>query len=106
VLIAGRPKPIESSTRRKAGRTLSRRSPGVLFPPASSAICVSFPLAAAAFALERLPQAWGQRGDVHGELEVSDAKRLKALEIEKVKLEKMLAESMLDNAALRRLRKS
>jgi putative transposase len=36
----------------------------------------------------------------YGGLELSDAKRLKALESENAKLKKMLAESMLDNAAL------
>ncbi len=39
----------------------------------------------------------------YGGLEVSDAKRLKALESENAKLKKMLAESMLDNAALKDL---
>src|ERR1700729_1908655 len=34
----------------------------------------------------------------HGGLEVSDAKRLKALEDENAKLKKLLAEAMLDNA--------
>jgi putative transposase len=39
----------------------------------------------------------------YGGLEVSEAKRLKALEDENRKLKKLLAESMLDNAALREL---
>ncbi len=39
----------------------------------------------------------------YGGLELSDAKRLKALESENAKLKKMLAESMLDNAALKDL---
>src|SRR5712675_2007703 len=37
----------------------------------------------------------------YGRLEVSDAKRLKALEDENAKLKKLLAEAMLDNAMLR-----
>jgi len=36
-----------------------------------------------------------------GGLDVSDAKRLKALEDENVKLKKLLAETMLDNAILK-----
>ncbi len=39
----------------------------------------------------------------YGGLEVSDAKRLKALEDENAKLKKLLAESMLDASALREL---
>ena len=39
----------------------------------------------------------------YGGLEVSDARRLKALEDENRKLKKLLAESMLDNAALKEL---
>ena len=39
----------------------------------------------------------------YGGLEVSDAKRLKALEEENAKLKKLLAEQMLDVAALREL---
>jgi putative transposase len=39
----------------------------------------------------------------YGGLEVSDAKRLKALEDENAKLKKLLAEQMLDAAALREL---
>ena len=38
-----------------------------------------------------------------GGMEVSEAKRLKALEDENRKLKKLLAESMLDNAALKEL---
>ncbi len=38
-----------------------------------------------------------------GGLEVSDAKRLKALEDENVRLKKLLAEAMLDNAILKDL---
>ena len=37
----------------------------------------------------------------YGGLEVSDAKRLKALEDENAKLKKLLAETMLDNAILK-----
>ena len=37
----------------------------------------------------------------YGGLEVSDAKRLKALESENAKLKKLLAEAMLDNAMLK-----
>ena len=37
----------------------------------------------------------------HGGLEVSDARRLKALEDENAKLKKLLAEAMLDNAMLK-----
>ena len=39
----------------------------------------------------------------YGGLEVSDAKRLKALEDENAKLKKLLAEAMLDNAMLKDL---
>jgi len=39
----------------------------------------------------------------YGGMEVSEAKRLKALEDENAKLKKLLAESMLDAAALREL---
>ena len=37
----------------------------------------------------------------YGGLEVSDARRLKALEAENAKLKKLLAEAMLDNAMLK-----
>ena len=37
----------------------------------------------------------------YGGLEVSDARRLKALEEENARLKKLLAESMLDNAILK-----
>ncbi len=40
----------------------------------------------------------------YGGMEVSEAKRLKALEEENAKLKKMLSEQMLDAAALRELR--
>ena len=39
----------------------------------------------------------------YGGLEVSDARRLKALESENAKLKKLLAEAMLDNAMLKDL---
>jgi putative transposase len=39
----------------------------------------------------------------YGGMEVSDAKRLKALEDENAKLQKLLAEAMLDASALREL---
>ena len=39
----------------------------------------------------------------YGGLEVSDAKRLRALEDENAKLKRLLAEAMLDNAALKDL---
>ena len=39
----------------------------------------------------------------YGGLEVSDARRLKALEDENRRLKKLLAEAMLDNAALKDL---
>ena len=39
----------------------------------------------------------------YGGLEVSDARRLKALEDENAKLKKLLAEAMLDNAVLKDL---
>jgi putative transposase len=38
---------------------------------------------------------------MHGGLDVSDAKRLKALEDENAKLKRLLAEAMLDNAMLK-----
>lgn len=37
----------------------------------------------------------------YGGLEVSDAKRLRSLEVENAKLKKLLAEAMLDNAMLK-----
>ena len=39
----------------------------------------------------------------YGGMEVSEAKRLKALETENAKLKKLLADAMLDNAALKDL---
>ena len=39
----------------------------------------------------------------YGGLDISDAKKLKALEDENVKLKKLLAEAMLDNAVLKDL---
>jgi len=39
----------------------------------------------------------------YGGLEVSEAKRLKALEDENTRLKKLLAEAMLDNAVLKEL---
>ena len=39
----------------------------------------------------------------YGDMDVSDAKRLRSLEDENRKLKKLLAESMLDNAALKEL---
>jgi putative transposase len=39
----------------------------------------------------------------YGELEVSQAKRLRALEAENAKLKRLLADAMLDNAALKDL---
>jgi putative transposase len=44
------------------------------------------------------PTKWKAK---YGGMEVSDAKRLKALEDENRRLKKLLAESMLDNAALK-----
>jgi putative transposase len=40
----------------------------------------------------------------YGGMEVSEAERLKALEEENAKLKKLLADAMLDNAALKDLR--
>jgi putative transposase len=42
----------------------------------------------------------------YGGIEVSEAKRLKALEAENTKLKKLLAEAMLDNAALKDRKRS
>ena len=39
----------------------------------------------------------------YGGMEVSEAKRLRSLETENVRLKKLLADSMLDNAALKEL---
>jgi putative transposase len=53
-----------------------------------------------------VPQVWDQRGNWksrYGGMEVSEAKRLKALEAENTKLKKLLADAMLDNAALKDL---
>jgi putative transposase len=56
-----------------------------------------------------VPQARDQRGEVlqleepFRRLEVSEARRLKALESEKAKLKNLLAEAHLDNAALKDL---
>jgi len=55
-----------------------------------------------------VPQAWDQRGELL-QLEgqygtgLSEAKRLKGLESENAKLKKLLADAMLDNAALKDL---
>ena len=54
-----------------------------------------------------MPEARDQHGVVYkykakfGGMEVSDARKLKALEDENAKLKKLLAEQMLDNAMLR-----
>lgn len=55
-----------------------------------------------------MPQAWDLRGETFykwkakfGGLDVSDARRLKALEDENGKLKKLLAETMLDIAILK-----
>ena len=54
-----------------------------------------------------MPQAWDSEATFYkwkakfGGLEVSDAKRLKALEDENGKLKKLLAEAMLDIAILK-----
>ena len=57
-----------------------------------------------------MPQARHERCDVlhveerkYGGLEVSEAKRLRALEAENAKLKRLLADAMLDNAALKDL---
>jgi putative transposase len=57
-----------------------------------------------------VPQARDQRRNIattgrpnYGGLEVSEAKRLKGLESENAKLKKLLADAMLDNAALKDL---
>ena len=56
-----------------------------------------------------MPQAWCQLADVlqvkarFGGLDVSEARRLKALEDENAKLKRMLADAMLDNVALKDL---
>jgi len=56
-----------------------------------------------------VPQARDQRCQLHnwkskyGGLEVSEAKRLKGLENENARLKKLLADAMLDNAALKDL---
>jgi putative transposase len=56
-----------------------------------------------------LPQARHQQRDIfkwkakYGGLEVSDARRLKALEDENRRLKKLLAESMLDAATLKEM---
>jgi hypothetical protein len=55
----------------------------------------------------RVPQAWGVERAVYkwkakfGGLDVSDARRPKALEDENAKLKKLLAETMLDIAILK-----
>ena len=56
-----------------------------------------------------MPQARHERCDVlhwkskYGGLEVSEAKRLRALEAENAKLKRLLADAMLDNVALKDL---
>ena len=56
-----------------------------------------------------MPQAWDQQATFYkwkakyGGLDVSDARRLKALEDENAKLKKLLADAMLDNAVLKEL---
>ncbi|MDR6743239.1 hypothetical protein J2X56_005276 [Herbaspirillum sp. 1173] len=44
---------------------------------------------------------WSECAGKRGEHKVSEAQRLKALEAENAKLKKLLAESLLDNAALK-----
>ena len=44
---------------------------------------------------------YAQRAPEYGGLEVSEAKRLRALEEENSKLKRLLADAMLDNAALK-----
>jgi putative transposase len=54
-----------------------------------------------------VPQAWHLGNDLYkfmakfGGMDVSDARRLKALEDENARLKKLLAEQMLDNAILK-----
>jgi putative transposase len=58
-----------------------------------------------------VPQARHERCDVlyytwkskYGGLEINEAKRLRALETENAKLKRLLADAMLDNAALKEL---
>ena len=64
---------------------------------------------AAGFRPPRSPQACDQHGDVlrlkakFGGMEVSEAKRLRQLEDENAMLKRLLADAMLDNAALKDL---
>lgn len=60
-------------------------------------ICCSLP---APRDLERDTDKWKSK---YGGLEVTEARRLKALEDENRRLKRLLAESMLDNAALKDL---
>ncbi len=65
----------------------------------------------ASTARQGIAQRCPERGDgtfykwrsKHGGMEVSEAKRLKALEVENAKLKKMLAEQMLDVATLKEM---
>lgn len=61
---------------------------------ATAALCRKYGMSSASL------YAWKAK---YGGMEVSDAKKLKALEDENRKLKKLLAESMLDNAALKDL---
>ena len=48
-------------------------------------------------------QHWGEQQSKFGGMQVSDAKKLKSPESENAKLKKLLADQMLDNAALKEL---
>jgi len=58
-----------------------------------------------------VPQAWRERRDAtfykwrskYGGMEVSKAKRLKAIEVENAKLKKLLAEQMMDVSTLKEM---
>jgi putative transposase len=66
--------------------------PQFLYPRQTADVCRKHGVSSAIF------YKWKAR---YGGLDVSDARRLKALEDENAKLKKLLAEAMLDNAMLK-----
>ena len=66
--------------------------PGLRSPGRCADVCRKHGISSATF------YKWKAK---YGGLEISDAKRLRALEDENMKLKKLLAEAMLDNAMLK-----
>src|SRR5207342_3182925 len=94
---------IRSAARfRKLGvRSFFRASPSTSMrqastPPAASSACGSRPQGPLAYGRRRSPSR-------HIGMEISDARKLKALEDENRRLKKLLAESMLDASTLKEM---